>query len=597
MARPFVPITLAVLALVAFFILANGNITATAPTNDEPVHLAAGWTYLTKGDFRLNPEHPPLLKLIAALPMAGARITETAGATEMWDFALTNAMAQWFYAHRLFYSFRDDTRPTTERIPRADFYNDTESHFLRARTLLLILTGLGLAAIIFAWSYELWGLWGAALSVLFFAFDPNFIAHCGLVTTDAGISFFVAGTLYFFWRIWKKANLLNGALFAIFFAAALLAKYSAVLMLPMLVLIALTVGRRQLMRLAAPFGAAILVSIVAIWAAYGFRFLPVDRPHPIRETVQSWYAMQSLVGDYPAGPTAEAVSVAMASARIGLVGRLVLLANDLHLLPQSYLHGFASVQQSAAFRTSFLRGVVSVTGFSDFFFWTFLYKTPIATIVAIVAGLFAAYKVRKKKPDVWFVILPVLVYLAIAVTANINIGHRHILPIFPFLYVLCGALSRRFLIAAALALVACLWSYNAPMWGHHLSYMNELARGPEHGHEKLLDSNFDWGQDLERLGKWLDEHKVTEPINLVYFGSPDPRYYGIRFLNLEQGYYPAPEVPLDAARPGLLAISASDLGGATLAVRDYGHWRDWLARRNAKLVGKAGYSIFIYRIE
>ena len=589
MAQKWIPFAIALCAVAAFLVLAIGDITGSSPTYDEPVHLAAGWSYLATGDYRLNPEHPPLLKMFAAA--AGGKLwpagmTNAADGTqsfsslqEMWDLALTNKQAQWFFSHHLLYSLRDSALqrlgttvsavPTTVPIPRGDFLNDTERTFFRARLALLLLSGLGLAAIIFSWSYELWGAWGAALSVTFFAFDPNFIAHAGLVTTDAGVSFFFAGTLYFFWRASRALNAVNAIVFALFFAAAMLAKFSAVLLLPMLVLIIVTVGRKQWMRLSALAAGALLVGVIAIWSAYGFRSMPVAKPFPIRDV----------------------------AARIGFVGKAVLFADRANLLPHPYLYGFAAVQESTINREAYLRGEFSQTGFRSYFFWTFLYKTPIPTIVAILAGLFVAWRRRKQHPGVWFVLLPAIVYLAVAIVATINIGHRHLLPIYPFLYVLCGALPRKFFIASALAVVACFWSFNAPMWGQHLAYINELGGGPRNGSKVLLDSNLDWGQDLARLRTWLDEHHVAEPVNLVYFGSPDPRYHGIRFLNLQLGYYAAPEVPLDQARvPGWVAISANDLAGGAIP-EDRFYWRQWLDSHHAKLAGMAGSSIFVYRIE
>ena len=608
--RPLVPIIIALVSLAGFFIFAAGDIAGNAPTQDEPVHLASGWSYLTTGDYRLNPEHPPLLKVIAAAPLLGmtiwpARLADAgdggqsfAALMEMWDLARSNPMAQWFFAHRFFYSLRDGApQSTTTRIPRADFLNDTESIFVRARGALLLFTGLGLAIIIFCWSYELWGWWGAAISTTLFAFDPNFIAHCGLVTTDAGVSFLFAGTIYFFWRTARRLTIWNAIAFALFFAAALLAKFSAVLLFPMFVVIMITAGRKQIARLAAVAGGAVFVAVFAIWAAYGFRFLPTEQPLPMRDLVNSWYAKQSLVARYPVGAPAGALNAAMANPQPGLIGRAILLADRARLLPQSYLWGFASVQEGAVYRTSYLRGSISLNGFPSYFFWTFLYKTPIPTIIAIVAGLFVALGARRQSA-IWFLIVPVAVYLLISITSSLNLGHRHILPVYPFLYVICGALPRRFLIAGALAAVACLWSFDVPVWGQHIAYMNELAGGPRHGAARLLDSNLDWGQDLERLGTWANRQKITEPVNLVYFGSADPRYYGIPFLNLPLGYYLASEVPLEQARiPGWVAISANDLNGITNALEQRRLWRDWLDRHNAKLVDRAGYSIFIYRLD
>ena len=123
------------------------------------------------------------------------------------------------------------------------------------------------------------------------------------------------------------------------------------------------------------------------------------------------------------------------------------------------------------------------------------------------------------------------------------------------------------------------------MFGNHLAYLNEIAGGPRRGYVRINDSNFDWGQDLQRLGAWLDENGIEEPIDLAYFGNADPRAYGIRF------HLPDPLGPL---RPGYLAMSTAEYIG--LPYRDRDIWRRYLQRADAKLVDTAGYTILIFRI-
>jgi hypothetical protein len=131
--------------------------------------------------------------------------------------------------------------------------------------------------------------------------------------------------------------------------------------------------------------------------------------------------------------------------------------------------------------------------------------------------------------------------------------------------------------------------------GRHISYFNELSGGPLRGHQQLVDSNLDWGQDLPALAQWLASHQVKEPVNLCYFGTADPRFHGIRFVNLFLGYVYAREVPLAGVnRPGLVAISGTNLRGVYYTEEGRAPWREFL--RDAELVGRAGYSIFIYRL-
>jgi hypothetical protein len=274
-------------------------------------------------------------------------------------------------------------------------------------------------------------------------------------------------------------------------------------------------------------------------------------------------------------------------------------------VPESYLWGFAVVRRSSFVRDSYLRGEFSNTGFRSYFLWTILYKTTIPALAAIALAIWSAR--RTKHSALPFLLWPVIIYLAVSIPSAMNIGHRHVFPIYPFLYVLCGSLAvtwkKRRAVAMSVVATALIASSlvviaprPAPMWGRHLSYMNEISGGPWNGYEKLLDSNIDWGQDLERLSEWLRSHDVKEPINLVYNNSADPSYHGIAFRNLVFGYSLLPEVPLSEARPGLLAITVTRLQGLGIVPEERHTWQRFLADHGAVEVGRAGYSIVIYRI-
>jgi hypothetical protein len=650
---------IAALSAAAFVVLALGNIRATSPTTDETVHLVAGERSLAAHDYRLSPEHPPLLKMMAAIPLRSMRVwpgegggfadgSKTLGLlNESWAMAVTNPMAAWYYAHHLLYGVRDaalqrlgaeaSSVPSTASLTPGDFLNDSATMFLRARTVML-LCGVLLAVAIFLWSMEAWGPWAAALSTLLFCFDPNFIANSGLVTTDVGTSLLIFASVWLFWRLCRTFSWPKVAAFALCFGLAQAAKFSALLFVPTVIAIALMQGRRQLPRIALAIGIAFVSTYIVLWAAYGFRFSmaadpqraaseeaaaratlaqrgldgPVTDGHPpIRQLVEESAVRRALADEYPNGaPPAEARR-ARTSTPVGLLGRAIIFAAGNRLLPEAYLYGMAILQDSMIVRNSFLRGEYSTTGFSDYFFWTFAYKTPLPAIVAIVAGLFVAVR-RKTAGLLPFLLWPIAIYFIVSVRSGVNIGHRHILPIYPFLYVLCGSLAslwetmepRRRMIVAVCAIAwivtASLFVFAgtpAPLWSRHLSYMNELAGGPDRGFTRLVDSNLDWGQDLPRLSAWLREHHVEDPIDLVYTGTADPRYYGIRHHNLALGYFAEPALaPGDVPPSRYFAIGATAWQGATLAADSRDYWRSFLARSGATLEGKAGYSMFIYRL-
>src|SRR5438046_305724 len=186
--RAAAAIIIAAAALAAFIALALGDLLTNSPTSDETAHLVAGYSYLVTHDYRLNPEHPPLVKMLAALPLLGMRVwpagfRDAADGTrafdyfrEAWAMSIANpSFSEWRVAQLLLYGVRDRVgvdpleAPTTRTYTRHDFLNDADGMFRRARVMMLLL-GLALAAVIFCWSYELWGIWGAAFSLLLFCF-------------------------------------------------------------------------------------------------------------------------------------------------------------------------------------------------------------------------------------------------------------------------------------------------------------------------------------------------------------------------------------------------------------------------------------------
>ncbi|MBK5259812.1 MAG: glycosyltransferase family 39 protein [Thermoanaerobaculia bacterium] len=595
--------------LAVFAALALVGAAGNSPTSDELTHLAAGRSYLATGDFRLNREHPPLLKAIAALPLIATPLfPDPVRASdahtrmrEAWGHAATDNAPQWRFGRIFFFGVTDEALARenggtndgfvpTASFGQADFINRTGRLFFRARAMMVLL-GVLLGALIFVWSRELWGAAGGVVSLMLFAFDPNFIAHAALVTTDAGVTLFMTATAYFFWRAIRGGRRRESILFAISFALALLSKFSAVLLIPIVIAIVL-LSRERIARAAALAALAVITAIGAIWIAYGFR--AGDRVD-VGSAIHDRAARRAALEAFPSGIRQEDVDRLRTDAPLSALERAVVFADRVNLLPETYLHGFAVTAATSIGRPSFINGRFSFAGFRDYFFWTTIYKLPVITLLAIAAGLAIGWRTEARV----FILAPIVIYLGFAIWSRMNIGHRHILPIFPFVYVLCGSLGPYIAAKKKLAIVAGLIlavSANvvflprpASLIGHHLSYVNELGGGPLEGYRVVTDSNFDWGQDLKRLGEWLRAHEVREPVNLVYFGNADPAYYGIRYHNLRPARLPVV--------PGYLAVSTIDYLGVLFAADQRRYWEGFVERTEAKLVGRAGYSILIFRVE
>ena len=692
------------LALEAGLMLLFGTIFAASvlsfsrqasPTYDEVAFLPAGYSYLHWDDYRLNPEHPPLVKMLAALPLLGRTnwpaevalqngeasnqaVTDSESLLRRaWAMSLENGDAYYDFGYFFLYGARPGTLPlpesNTSPIPLPSdpqaFYNQADDLIFLGRRPVLWL-GLGLAMLVFLWAREWFGLWGGLLALALFCFDPNFIAHSGLVTTDVGVALFMFGTMYFLWRICRRLDVAAVVLFLLFFALAFVTKFSAVLLLPLFWLTVLgriispeplsvgpsgkakLVSRASKMALfAGLFSLALLGTYATIWAFYSFRYSAAQYPEtaaqaeaqilgagnpasrqseravesrvpyrklgyfPIEAAVRGSAAIKKLLAASPQGVLGnDDILKTMDAVPLGLGGKLILFAQKHHVLPEAYLYGFAHAEMKNLVRASFLLGKFSNTGFRSYFFYAFLLKTPLpALLLSLTALILSLRRCAERRGPVIFLVVPAGLYFLAATMSHLNIGLRHLLPIYPFLYVLAGGLvleldrwrrtTRIVVLLVALGAIALSsrivffpagglkWQTISP---HYLAYFNELAGGPANGFKELSDSNLDWGQDLKNLKLWTETHDFKDPVYLCYFGMADPRYYRIAHYNLRDGYRYEPQQGFEVLKSGgLIAISATTLQGVYLSPADRDAWKQILA--HSTLVDTVGDSIFIYR--
>ena len=390
------------------------------------------------------------------------------------------------------------------------------------------------------------------------------------------------------------------------------------------------------------FGCTAVISYAVVWGMYDFRLCPVKDANraarnestvsdelppefkatfpqhlpgyfPTESSIKRLEAIKQLVRNGNADPSPAEITSAIAAGQPDLVAKLLLFVNQHRLLPDAYVYGLTDAASGLVQCDAFLRGQYSSTGFrGTYFLWTFLLKTPVVTMILIIAALIWVLRNwRESRAWVPFILIPVAVYWGVALASNFNIGHRHLLPIYPFLFVMCGALTARweqwrpkvrFLTATiALGLIAISSSFVfrpfCTVYPHYLAYFNELAGGPPNGYRSLVDSNLDWGQDLKGLKTGLAEAGIEEtaPLYLCYFGAADPRYYGIRHINLPGGYIFEPQVnTLELRTPCYVAISATNLQGPFFPPEFRNQYSELL--KDAKLVTKIGYSIFVYSV-
>jgi 4-amino-4-deoxy-L-arabinose transferase-like glycosyltransferase len=560
-----------------FLTFTVGSYRLESGTMDEPQHIVAGYTALKLHDYRIDPEHPPFLRMWAALPLLAMPEIKLDEQSEAWQKG-----AQWIFCHNFLY--KD---------------NDADRLLFRARFMIALL-GVLLGVLVFCWARELFGFWPAAIVLALYATEPNLMAHSGLVTTDLGATCFIFGAIYFAWRLSRNFHAGNLFGLAAFFTLAHVSKYSAVLLSPIVVALLLarsfntapwpsrigssgslaTRGRRALCSTLTVVG-LLLLAYGALWAVYGFRYAPT--PSGVERFVAT-------------GTTRSAFPTAI---------RLVHWLEEQSVLPNANVQGFARMAARAQQRTAYLMGESREKAWWYYFPIAFLIKTPLALLALGIVGA-ALWLARWKKtwPDALFVLLPPAAYFGTAMMTGLNIGLRHVLIVYPFLLLLAGRTIAalwpasmagirnlwRGLILAGLCLVQ--FAEFAAVYPHCLAFFNASIGGPRHGADYLVDSNLDWGQGLKLLKRWMTENQVQH-INLAYFGNADPRYYGIDYTPLTGGpffdldYMTAPRLP------GYVAVSATNLRGAYLGkLKEF--YAPLLQREPVAVIG---YSIYVYWVD
>ncbi len=532
-------------------------------TFDEGTHLPAGYTHLVLGDHRLNPEQPPLVKLLAAAPLLAVR-PQVRTDDRAWAEA-----RQWEFGRRFLYRWNDADR------------------LLFLGRLPVVALASGLLVAVFLEARRRFGEGAAAGALGLAALSPEVLAHGALVTTDLGFALFFFLSVAAFVRLLERttpgrlvaAGLATGAAFA--------TKFSAPVLVPVLVALALPglAGRAgeapraagagaRLLRVTGLLAGVGLLALLVVWASYGFhRALSPDPA--VRDALRA--PLEAPGG----GPLRHGVAAAAG------------------LVPEDYARGLLFVMTHSEARRTFLLGELSDRPLPGYFLVTFLLKTPVPLLLLTALALLRIRRLSLR--DAAFLWLPVAVYAAFTLSRGLQIGHRHLLPLYPFLFVAAGEAAARLWAwrrPAGLAVAAALGLWYAGgtlrQHPHHLAYFNEIAGGPGNGWRLLVDSNLDWGQDLKRLAVWMRENGVPR-IKLSYFGSADPSYYGIVSEALPG--YTAPHAArlTREIRPGdVVAVSATNLQGVYLELED----RALMARfRALEPIGRAGWSIRIYRAD
>ena len=534
-------VTLGVVGLLAALVLQLSlSVSRESPTWDEGDHIFAGYWSLTHKDFGLNPEHPPVVKMLAAAPLLSMPLK-------------VPEVRNRFFMHEAFLDGKDFL-----------FGNDADAIMFRARMTASILTIL-LALLVFMATREFFDNGAAFIALTLIAFEPNLLAHGARVTTDAGLSCFTFATIYAFYRYVKIPSAWRLAVVGLAAGLTLAAKHTGILVIPMLALLAICeVMRSRLAKqrhsdgavgtgryaglLAVSVIASVLIAVGVLWASYGFRFAARPYGLPLNPGFAAWVGQLKPVEAH-----------------------LVLFAARWHLLPESYLYGLAAVRLSAETYTTFVLGTVYPHGVWFYFPVTFVIKSTLAFLVLLGISVFAiASRKLTGAREILFLTIPPAFYLIVAMSSKINIGVRHILPLYVFLAVLIAGATRslmrgnrRWQYVVAALLVFHVFS-SVRSYPNYMAYANELWGGPSQTYKYLTDSNVDWAQQLKSTKQYLDGRAIKE-CWFAYFGQGvlEPHYYGIpcKPLPTADSLWMDERIDVPPTIDGTVLVSAGVLSG------------------------------------
>ena len=524
--------SLILILLLYFFGQAVAGIRPLSLTYDEPIYTSVGYADLVTSnvDWHEHVGHPPVVNLLTAWPLLLNPERPDPRTFPQWGSSDVLGFARSLLPHL------GELESTTfvTRIP-------------------VIWIALLLAALVYRWANETWhGSLAGIFALLLFVLDPTIRAHGRLNSTDMGLAAFGFLSAYLLTCYLKQPNFKSALFVGLSVGLSLSSKASgpyyvgiAGLLLIVWTICAWRNKKRWLLRLILTGLSWLALALLVLWAAYLFELQPL----------------------HPGG-----IPVPAASHWKGL----------------NYINAYMQSGQ-----TTYFQGKLYTEEHPwQYFPVGFLVKTPIPTLIFFLAAigiLFWRKTQRDKKslsPDLIVLVSVPTGYFLVAILSALQIGQRHLLPIYPFMFVLCGGLAkpeiRRYLssypiVQKSLKVMASLltgWLIFdiLKIYPYELSYFNILAGGSSKGAQILADSSTDWGQAIRATKVYMQEHKISSS-NFAAFSSLDPALYGLTFRALP----PTLNAPITMTSPfnpvpGTYLISAVPLHGLWVLDPDTYAW-------------------------
>jgi len=554
---------------------------------DEIPHIGAGYSYVSQQDMRLNIEHPPLAKDFAGFPLLFVNIPHSIFSSAFWQ---TDTNAQWEFGRALiFNTFHNaDTIRRLAHLPMLFFY-------------------LTAGWILYLWVTSLRDKRAGLIALCFYVFSPTILAHSHFVTTDVPALWgaMLAITFFFRWLALPSRKTFAYALLAL--GLALLCKFSLILLLPFFVVVSLLyeVAFQNQKRILNTFILILSSILLVVWPVYLFhvRHYPIERQHADTLVITGYYSP-------------------------GTLSNAIIWMSDkpfIRALGHYGLGFLMTLQRTQGGNITYFFGKVTTSSFSSYFPLVYLMKEPIPWLILLgttmIFGLYSILSIKRKQLHesaifdwlrmhffIFCMAIWVFLYITASITSNLNIGIRHLLPIYPPLIALVTLIIISFYdrtnseklryVSRAIFLGLVTWTILEVVWAFplYLPYFNELVGGSSGGYRYVVDSNLDWGQDLIRFSDWIKKEKISK-ITFDYFGWSDPAYYlGDAYIwSSSTRFVDAEDFKKRNQSDGWLAVSATFLQNASgegqTATPNY----LWL--KAFQPITVIGHSIFIYRIK
>jgi len=518
-------------AIVIFFVLCISSYVQKNNTYDEEYDVARGVIPWRTGNYTIYDYHPPLTHMITTIPVAVNRN---------------------FYVPEDYEKYEEKPQLLSYLL---FFHNQISmERILYSCRFMVVVLGACVALLVFAWAKRLYGTGPALVSFLLCIFSPNMMAHSRLMTTDIGIALFYFLSCFLLW-LWlqKKESKIRLIALGIVVGLAQISKFNAILLYPTIFLIitmdaflSQPAGTPLLKKVTQAgvktgilFGVIVLISLAVIYVGYGFTFA-------------------------------------------------------------NYFENFEKNTAGAILREQrhYFAGKIHYGKVWYLPIAIFFIKTSLPILILFITGLVAAVKKRKSFVEYATIYGIPFFYFAVCLIPQKNDQLRYYLPFFPFAFLMAGNavayLKETKFKWVVGVLLLWLIADNLMVYPNYLTFFNQIVGGAKNGHKYLLDSNYDWGQDLKGLKKYMDENGI-EKVSLAYFGRADPEYYGINYDTIPTGRFsilrlhPEKRVPLPVK--GWVAISANILQGYYLPE---GYNDLYAPLRDAEPVARIGNTIFLY---